>query len=269
MRPSSGTPRVESVKQGRMAMTNYSVVLCGRSTLTELVNLLDGLRRSFKPAQLSYEVLQANIPCWPDSALRPESLAQKYPELRLLGCEPSTSIDALLTQAIVSARGERIVAIEASGRYPIEQIVCLIELLVRADFVQGKRQRRGVPLLLSRLARIPRWALLGLEVRDPGCLFWAARREALPSIRLRPGMHRYLATLVAAQGYRVTETSVLHHANYRRRVVPWPGPNDLFRAWRFAGSLRQSPAIQPSSPTEILQLPPAPIEVQPDQRKSA
>ena len=79
-----------------------------------------------------------------------------------------------------------LIAIDPGGCYPAEQIPSLIDWLRRADMVVGRRRRFGITKLRERIARIPRWLLLGLEAHDPDCLFWVARRRCFKMFRSPP-----------------------------------------------------------------------------------
>jgi hypothetical protein len=110
-----------------------------------------------------------------------------------------------------------------------------LERLTRADLVYGKRPRHGLAKLWQRVVRVPRWLLLGLEVRDPNCLYWAARREAVARLDLSGELHRHIATLVAARGFRVDEAPV--HDD-RRWWWEFSRPSALFTAWRLSRCYR-------------------------------
>jgi hypothetical protein len=88
----------------------------------------------------------------------------------------------------------------------------LLERLSRADLVLGRRQSSRSAKLQQAAMQLPRRLLLGLEVRDPDCLFWAARREAITGLDLQPGMHRFLGSMVTTRGFRVAEIHVDHQA---------------------------------------------------------
>jgi hypothetical protein len=141
-----------------------------------------------------------------------------------------------LTTGIARARGEMVIVLEAGLHYEAEEIPRLLERLTRADLVCGKRPRRGLAKLWQRVARVPRWLMLGLEVRDPACLYWAGRREAIARLDLSGGLYRYVATLVAARGFRVDELPV---DDARRWWWEPVRPSALVTAWRLARLYRE------------------------------
>jgi hypothetical protein len=113
------------------------------------------------------------------------------------------TIEHAIVAGVRSARGQAVAVVEPGLRYPASQLAGLLRGLSRADFICGRRQRHGWPKFAERIRRVPRWLLLGIAARDPGCLFWAARREVFNDLQLLPRFVRHLPALVARQGFRV------------------------------------------------------------------
>lgn len=63
-------------------------------------------------------------------------------------------------------------------------------------------------MLSSRVANRVRIALGGGDITDAGCTYRAFRRECLANIRFFKGIHRFLPTLIAMEGFRVSEIPV-------------------------------------------------------------
>jgi hypothetical protein len=163
---------------------------------------------------------------------------------RFSGCP---TIEHAMVAGLRAARGETICVIEPGDRYPAAQLPAFLKALARADFVCGRRRRRGWPKLFERLGRLPRWLFLGLDVRDPGCFFWAARREAFNGLPLVPRFVRYLPSLVARQGYRVDslyveerrEAAELRGEPPATIALPHVAPVNLVTAWWECHKLRR------------------------------
>jgi len=130
------------------------------------------------------------------------------PAVRLLRLDRRGGLSAALSAGIAAARGEVLLAMAPGDQYRAEQIGWLVERLSRADLVVGRRPRPRWMKGWLAASQLPRRLFLGLDARDPDCLFWAARREAVERLTLSAGMHRFLAPLVAARGYRVCEIHV-------------------------------------------------------------
>ncbi len=132
--------------------------------------------------------------------------------LRVIKLSGGRDLSSALSAGVAAARGEVIVAMEAGEQFDAEQIGWLIERLARADMVFGRRRFGRGQKCWTWFTQLPRRMLLGLEARDPDCLFWAAQREAVLGLEMGRGMHRFLASLVSMRGYRVTEIHVDHQA---------------------------------------------------------
>lgn len=190
-------------------MIQLSVLIPHRDSPEQIERLLRPLVRQLDRRERAYEVI-----CIHDGAELGRSLDRlrlQMPTVRLLKLDRPCGVSAALSVGISASQGELVVAMEASGQYLPEQIPWLIERLARADLVFGRRHAsRGTRLAMTAM-QVPRRLLLGLEVRDPDCLFWAARREAVAGLELAPGMHRFLGSLVTTRGFRVAEIHVDHH----------------------------------------------------------
>ncbi|MFT5524864.1 MAG: dolichol-phosphate mannosyltransferase [Pirellulaceae bacterium] len=160
-------------------------------------------------------------------------LMDEYEHMRVVRLNRPAGISAALTVAFQEARGGRIAALSAGSSYSLQLMDNVLNDLCRADMAVGRPKRSGAGKLLHRIARIPRWALLGLQVRDPECLFWACRREVVVGVELARGMYRYLTTYVSMRGYRVAEVSLDETRRTHRTGLrdSWPNPMDLLTVW--------------------------------------
>ena len=161
-------------------MIQFSVLIPQRDRGDDVRRQLPELAAALEPFGQPYEIIVVDDGSQSPTLRLLEKLSKEFHALRLLRLDEPGGVSAALSVAIQAARGETIIATEAGRCYPAEQIASLIEWLPRADMIVGRRRRFGVPKLRERIARIPRWLLLGLESHDPDCLFWAARREGVP-----------------------------------------------------------------------------------------
>lgn len=212
-------------------MLGYSLLIPQRDAsarlaaqLHELEHVLDGLKQP-------YEIICIDDGSCASSLAELRRLQAEHRTLRIVRLDEPCGLGVALSVGIGAARGEKLLAMAAGPQYRCSQVPQLLNHLKRADFVQGKRIRQGLDKLWYRIARIPRSLLLGMEVRDPGCLFWAARREAVAELDLGRRLHRSLAVLVAARGYRVDQVLVEAQPAPPYPDEGWTGPADLLAAW--------------------------------------
>jgi glycosyltransferase involved in cell wall biosynthesis len=214
-------------------MVHCSILIPQQGAADEVACLVPQLDQLMRLRGKPYEVL-----CIDDASPAEQwqtlvRLRAEYPSLRLLRMQSASGASAAMAAGIEAARGENVVLIEASRQYRVEQIPVLLERLSRADLVVGRRQTGRFKKWLLALTQTPRRLLLGLEVRDPDCLFWAARSEAVDGLELLPGMHRFLGSLVTTRGFRVTEIHVDHTrgCGYHVGREAWPRLGNLLVVW--------------------------------------
>lgn len=91
----------------------------------------------------------------------------------------------------------------------------LSELDTGFDLVSGYKRRRHDPPGKVIPSRIFNWMvrrLTGISLHDVNCGFKAYRREVTDALTLYGDMHRFLPVLAHAQGFRISEIEVEHHA---------------------------------------------------------
>jgi dolichol-phosphate mannosyltransferase len=212
-------------------MVHYSVIIPERDCGAELRRQLPRLRAELGRLRLPYEILCVDDGSSPTTLATLAELLTEEPALRLLRLDAPAGTSTALSAGIAAARGDILIAIEAGDHYSVEQIPHLVARLSRLDLVVGRPRLGAWRKFWHRVARIPRWLLLGLEVRHPECLFWAARREAVADIHLPRGMRRYMPWLVARRGFRVGDMYVRENAERTRLHDPPANPLDLLTAW--------------------------------------
>lgn len=121
-----------------------------------------------------------------------------------------------LANGFAVASGDVIVTMDADLQDdPDELPHFLAKLNEGYDLVSGWKQRRKDPLgktfpskIFNRTVR----AASGVPLHDFNCGYKAYRREVARSIRLYGELHRFTPVLAHAQGFRIGEIPVKHHA---------------------------------------------------------
>lgn len=157
---------------------------------------------------------------------------------RIVGVFHGTNLGqtSALASGIDRAEAPLIATLDADLQNDPRDLLRLLERIHDADAVVGYRERRNddwLRRLSSRVGnRIRDW-VTGDSVRDTGCALKLFRAEAIRSVALFEGMHRFLPTLVRWNGYRVLEVAVSHHP----RVAGRSKYGVRNRAWRAAKDL--------------------------------
>ncbi|HKW41298.1 MAG TPA: glycosyltransferase family 2 protein [Gemmatimonadales bacterium] len=144
-----------------------------------------------------------------------KALKRGHPELHIVAFAANAGQTAAFAAGFAAARGRVVVTLDADLQNDPADIPGLVAELDRsgAAAVVGYRVDRrdtGWKRFQSRIANGIRNRLNRETIRDTGCSLKAFRVEALRSLPLFTGMHRFLPTLVRMQGGRVTEMPVRH-----------------------------------------------------------
>lgn len=148
------------------------------------------------------------------------ALARQEARLRVLRLLERSGQSAAFDAGFRAARGELIVTMDADLQNDPADLRCLLDALPGWDAVVGwRRVRRDSWLkrVSSRLSNAIRNRVSGDRIIDTGCSLKLFRREALRSIKMYDGMHRFLPTLLRLEGLRVREVPVNHRPRVRGR----------------------------------------------------
>ncbi|MGC8492419.1 MAG: glycosyltransferase family 2 protein [Syntrophobacteraceae bacterium] len=186
------------------------------------------------------------------SLSRLQTLARENPRHRYVSFEKNAGQSAALWAGFSETRAPIIATIDGDGQNDPADIPALYQKVRsgEADMANGYRAKRQDNLkrkISSLLGNGFRTWLTGKTVRDAGCSTRVFRRECVQSAPQFAGMHRFLPTLAAMQGFRLTETPVNHrprvkgNSKYSISNRLWVSLLDIFglfwlkkRAWHYA-----------------------------------
>jgi glycosyltransferase involved in cell wall biosynthesis len=193
-------------------------------------------------------------------------LAASDPLLRVQAFVANAGESAASWAGIRAARGRIVVTLDADLQNDPADIPRFLAALEHADCVCGSRvtsRRDGdawLRIVSSRIANWIRRRLGGGELSDAGCTYRAFRRECVANVRAFRGVHRFLPTLIAMDGFRVSEIPVANrprrsgksHYGIRNRAIP--AFVDLLAVrWMRSRAVRYEvrDAIPPTAPTTL------------------
>lgn len=139
------------------------------------------------------------------------------------------------TQALAAgfdnARGEIIIVMDADMQNDPRDIPLLLEKMKEGfDVVSGWRYNRKDTIgkrLPSKISNMLVRYLTKVHIHDSGCSLKAYTKKSLDSIKLFGEMHRYIPSLIAINGYKISEVKVRHHK--REKGVTKYGFSRLFK----------------------------------------
>ncbi len=139
------------------------------------------------------------------------------------------------------AKGDLVITMDADQQNDPADIPAMLEALTpQIDCVCGVRRIRQddwVKRFSSRTANRFRNTITGDRISDAGCTYRVVRRSAVQEVPVFNGMHRFLPTLLRAQGYQVVELLVNHRPRVKG-VSKYGVGNRLWRGIRDCFAMR-------------------------------
>jgi dolichol-phosphate mannosyltransferase len=202
-----------------------SIVIPMRNEAENVALVAKGVARACAPFG-PFEIIFVDDGSTDDTAARVLAFAATHPFLRLVRHGRNAGQSAAIHTGITEARGAVICTLDGDGQNPPAEIP---RLLARLD---GRRFPPGVALiagqrvgrrdtvskrLASRAANAIRAGLLRDGTRDTGCGLKLIRRDAFLRLPYFDHMHRYLAALMARDGWDVLQVDVAHAERHAGR----------------------------------------------------
>jgi glycosyltransferase involved in cell wall biosynthesis len=121
-----------------------------------------------------------------------------------------------LSNGFAAARGDVIITMDGDLQDDPDELPRFLETLDSGyDLVSGWKQNRQDPFGKTAPSRLFNWTVRrvsGVQLHDFNCGFKAYRKDVTRSIRLYGELHRFTPVLANAEGFRVAELPVKHHA---------------------------------------------------------
>ena len=200
-------------------MVDLSVVIPVYNEEENLPHLWPELRAVLESLGLAFEVVFVDDGSRDRSAELIRELREADPRVRLVRLKTNAGETAATDAGFKTARGRRVVTMDADLQNDPHDIPVLLSHLDRWDAATGWRVNRGegdtaLRRVSSQVAnRVRNW-ISDESIHDSGCTFRAFRRECLRGLVLYRGFHRFIPTLLRMRGYRVIEVPV--HSRPRR-----------------------------------------------------
>jgi dolichol-phosphate mannosyltransferase len=200
-----------------MPQPDLSVVFPVYNEEENIPILLDEIAKALAPGGWSYEVVAVDDGSTDRSLAVLREQRAKHPMLRVLTFEKNSGQTAALDAAWRAAAGKYVVSLDADLQNDPADIPAMIAKVEQGgvDMVIGVRVNRHDTWsrkMQSRIGNGVRNWITRDRITDTGCSLKLVKKEAIDSVRLYTGMHRFLPTLVRMAGYQVTEMPVNHRA---------------------------------------------------------
>ncbi len=166
-----------------------------------------------------------------------KKLSEQDPRVRGVIFPENRGQTAAIAAGFAAVRGPLVATMDADMQNDPVDLVAMYEALGEHDSVVGYRVKRNdnfVRRISSKIANGIRNWLSKDDIRDTGCSLKIFRTEAIRTIPMFTGMHRFLPTLLRMHGFSVVEHPVSHHPRTRgeSKYGVWnralPALRDLF-----------------------------------------
>lgn len=179
--------------------------------------LCDALLGALMPMGHSFEIILVNDGSRDGTEARLAEAAERDPRIRVLNFRSNKGQTAAMMAGIDYAAGKVIVPMDGDLQNDPKDIARLLAKLDEGyEVVSGWRRDRQDSFMIRTLpSKCANWLISrvgGVPLHDYGCSLKAYRREVLQGFRLYGEMHRFIPIYAAAQGARVAEIPVTHHA---------------------------------------------------------
>lgn len=167
-----------------------------------------------KDLDKTYEILFVDDGSTDDSLKVLQTFTEQDKHIRIFSFRKNQGKAEALTLGFQKAKGEYIVTLDADLQDPPSEIPGLIKKLNEGfDCVSGWRKDRkdkNRMRIISRIFNLSAKVFWGLSLHDYNCGLKAYTRDAVKSLVLYGGMHRFIPLLLVQQGFTVTEIPTQH-----------------------------------------------------------
>ena len=171
------------------------------------------------PLGRSYEILFIEDGSRDRTFERLRQIRAEDPAVRVLRFARNFGQTAAFAAGFAAANGGLVVTMDGDLQNDPGDIPRMLALAAQHDLVCGWRRRRRDNWLTRHVPSVAaNWLLnlmSGVRVHDQGCSLKVFRAPIVKGLQLRPGYHRYLASIAHARGARITEVEVHHRARRR------------------------------------------------------
>jgi glycosyltransferase involved in cell wall biosynthesis len=195
---------------------SVTVVIPALNEEGNLEKLLLNLEETFQDLGFTLPVIVIDDGSTDNSPIILAQLSKKYDFLRVIRHPKRRGVTEVWKTALVHVKTDWIfwgqADLESDPRTDLPLLLKACDSGV--DAVAGWRQKRGDgKIFASLIANLACRLVFGLNIHD---MNWIklVRRDILLNLPIERITHRYLLAILAAQGYRITETPTPWHARY-------------------------------------------------------
>jgi glycosyltransferase involved in cell wall biosynthesis len=194
-----------------------SVVIPAFNEAESLPRLYTELTSVLKESGKEYEIIFVNDGSRDKTQEVSEELYSKDKKhVRVIQLRNHFGKAAALSAGFELAKGETVFQMDADLQDDPKEIPKFIKKLDEGyDMVVGWKQNRKDSFVKNQTSKIYNFAtnyISRVKLHDHNCGLKAYKSEVVKSLNIYGELHRYIAVIVSAQGYKVTEVKINHRA---------------------------------------------------------
>jgi len=192
----------------------YSVVIPAYNEAENIVPLLFEIKEVMESLGKEWEVLVIDDASTDSTWQVLEQTKEKLPQLRALRHANRSGQSSAFETGFQHVKGALTITLDGDGQNDPHDIPKLLEKVVPGVGcvcgIRMKRQDTWRKNSISKLANGTRRFFLRDNISDTGCSLKVFKTEALKTVKMYKGLHRFLPALVIIEGYKVDEVPVSH-----------------------------------------------------------
>ncbi|MBN1332830.1 MAG: glycosyltransferase family 2 protein [Synergistales bacterium] len=199
---------------------DVSIVIPLKDEEENLIPLSREINEVFGPCSWDWECVWVDDGSTDSTQDELRSLCEADCHHRFISFLENAGQSAALFAGFKESRGKIIATMDGDGQNDPSDLPGLIEAILcgECDMANGYRANRkdsGWRKLCSRIGNGFRNYITGIRIRDVGCSTRAFRRECVGSLPKFRGMHRFIPTIAAMEGFELKEYPVNHRSRKR------------------------------------------------------
>jgi dolichol-phosphate mannosyltransferase len=196
----------------------FSVVIPIKNEEDNIKDLVHELEPVMERLRQQWELICVDDGSTDRSLLILQDLCKQKHYMRIISFTRNFGQSAAFSAGFKAALGELIITLDGDRQNDPADIPKLTAAIADCDLVVGWRVNRKDTFQKKMISRLSNWIRSRLcrdGIHDTGCSLKVYRREALASIKMYRGMHRFLPALFKIEGLRVKEIPVNHRERSR------------------------------------------------------
>lgn len=191
----------------------YSVIVPIKNEEENIKDLIQEIEPVMESLRQKWELICIDDGSTDRSLLILQDLCRQKSYMRILSFTRNFGQSAAFAAGFKAALGEIVITLDGDRQNDPADIPKLTAAVADCDLVVGWRVNRKDTFQKRATSKISNWVRRRLcrdGVHDTGCSLKVYRREALSTIKMYRGMHRFLPALFQIEGFRVKEIPVNH-----------------------------------------------------------